>query len=78
MTENITYREIYDRLVTVESKVDALKKDAQTLDDVKKAFEAAQGAFKVLETLSRLAKPLLWLGGCFVAAMAFWDHFRGR
>ncbi len=78
MPENITYREIYDRLVAVESKVDALKKDAQTLDDVKKAFEAAQGAFKVLETLSRLAKPLLWLGGLFMAAAAFWDHFKVR
>ncbi len=78
MSENITYREIYDRLVAVESKVDALKKDAQTLDDVKKAFEAAQGAFKVLETLSRLAKPLLWLGGLFAATVAFWDHFKAR
>jgi hypothetical protein len=78
MTENITYREIYDRLVAVESKVDALKKDAETLEDVKKAFVAAQGAFKVLETISRLAKPLLWIGGLFVAAMAFWDAFKAR
>jgi hypothetical protein len=78
MSENITYREIYDRLVAVESKVDALKKDAKTLEDVKTAFEAAQGAFKVLETLSKLAKPLLWVGGLFMAAMAIWDHFRVR
>jgi hypothetical protein len=42
------------------------------------AFVAAQGAFKVLETLSHLAKPLLWLGGLFVAAVAFWDHFKVR
>jgi hypothetical protein len=78
MNENITYREIYDRLVAVEGKVDALKKNAETLEDVKKAFEAAQGAFKVLETLSRLAKPLLWLGGLFAAAMAFLDAFKAR
>ena len=75
MTEGITHREIYDRLVAVEGKVDAL---TESTKDVTAAFEAAQGAFKVLETLSRLAKPLLWIGGLFVAAMAFWDHFRGR
>ena len=74
-TADITQREIYDRLVAVEAKVDALTKSTK---DVTAAFVAAQGAFKVLETLSRLAKPLLWLGGCFVAAMAFWDHFKGQ
>ena len=75
MVEDITHREIYDRLVAVEVKVDAL---TESTKDVTAAFTAAQGAFKVLETLSKLAKPLLWLGGCFVAAVAFWDHFRGR
>ena len=70
---DITHREIYDRLVAVEGKVDALTKSTA---DVTAAFTAAQGAFKVLETLSRLAKPLLWLGGLFVAAAAFWDHFK--
>jgi hypothetical protein len=72
---DITHREIYDRLVAVEGKVDALTKNTK---DVTAAFVAAQGAFKVLETLSKLAKPLLWLGGLFVAAMALWDSFKGR
>jgi len=75
MTEDITHREIYDRLVAVEGKVDAL---ADSTKDVTVAFAAAQGAFKVLETLSKLAKPLLWIGGLFAAAMAFWDHFKVR
>ena len=75
MMQDITHREIYDRLVAGEVKVDAL---TESTKDVTAAFTAAQGAFKVLETLSRLAKPLLWLGGCFVAVVAFWDHFRGR
>lgn len=75
MTEDITHREIYDRLVGVEGKVDAL---TESTKDVTAAFEAAQGAFKVLETLSRLAKPLLWLGGLFVAAIALWDAFKAR
>jgi len=75
MTDDITHREIYDRLITVEAKVDALNKNTK---DVTEAFAAAQGAFKVLETMSKLAKPLLWLGGLFVAAVAFWEHFRGQ
>ena len=75
MTEDVTHREIYDRLVAVEAKVDAL---SDSTKDVTTAFAAAQGAFKVLETLSKLAKPLLWLGGLFVAAAAFWDHFKAR
>lgn len=75
MTEDITHREIYDRLVAVEGKVDALTNSTK---DVTAAFNAAQGAFKVLETLSKLAKPLLWLGGLFMAAVAFWDHLKVR
>ena len=73
MTEDITHREIYDRLVAVEAKVDAL---SDSTKDVTTAFAAAQGAFKVLETLSKLAKPLLWIGGLFVATAAFWEHFK--
>ena len=72
---DVTHREIYDRLVAVEGKVDALTTSTK---DVTAAFVAAQGAFKVLETLSRLAKPLLWLGGLFVAVAAFWDHLKAR
>ena len=75
MIEDITHREIYDRLVAVEGKVDALSNSTK---DVTAAFNAAQGAFKVLETLGKLAKLLLWLGGLFVAAAAFWEHFKDR
>jgi len=75
MTEDVTHREIYDRLVAVEVKVDALTNSTK---DVTAAFNAAQGAFKVLETFSKLAKPLLWLAGLFVATAAFWDHFKAR
>ena len=72
---DITHREIYDRLVAVEGKVDAIASDTAA---VVKAFDAAQGAFTALETLGKLAKPLLWIGGLFVAAMALWDSFKGR
>jgi len=75
MTQDITHREIYDRLVEVENKVDAL---SESTKDVTTAFVAAQGAFKVLETLGKLANPLLWLGGLCVAAAAFFDQFKIR
>jgi hypothetical protein len=72
---DITHREIYDRLVAVEGKVDDLTTSTK---DVVGAFAAAQGAFTVLETLGKLAKPLLWVGGLVTAVVAFWDHFRVR
>ena len=72
---DVTHREIYDRLVAVEGKVDGL---TESTKDVTAAFAAAQGAFTVLETLSKLAKPLLWIGGLVTATVAFWDHFKVR
>ena len=51
---DITHNEIYDRLVKVEKKVDQL--DSNTIDMVK-AFNAAQGAFIVLEWIAKIAKP---------------------
>jgi len=75
MTEDITHREIYDRLVAVEAKVDAL---SESTKDVTTAFAAAQGAFKVLETLSKLAKPLLWIGGLIAAIAVFIQDFRSH
>jgi hypothetical protein len=70
---DVTHREIYDRLVAVETKVDAI---ADSTKDVVKAFEAAQGAFTVLEWLAKAAKPLLWLGGLVAAVATFWDHLK--
>ncbi len=75
MTEDITHREIYDRLVAVEAKVDAL---SESTKDVTTAFAAAQGAFKVLETLSKLAKPLLWIGGLIAAVAIFIQDFKSH
>ena len=65
--EEVTHREIYDRLVAVEEKVDKLNADTT---EVVKAFSAAQGAFTVLEWIARAAKPLLWIAGV-VTALSF-------
>lgn len=70
---DVTHREIYDRLVAVETKVDAI---ADGTKDVAAAFAAAQGAFTVLEWLAKAAKPLLWVGGLVAALVAFWDHIK--
>ena len=64
MTEEVTHKEIYERLVAVESKVDKLGVETE---QVVKAFSAAQGAFTVLEWIARAAKPLLWIAGVFTA-----------
>jgi hypothetical protein len=72
---DITHREIYDRLVAVEGKVDVIATDTAA---VVKAFDAAQGAFAALETLGKLAKPLLFIGGLVAAVATFWDHFKAR
>jgi len=75
MNEEVTHKEIYDRLVAVEAKVDCLN-DSTT--GVVKAFEAAQGAFTVLETISKLVKPLLWLAGLVAAVSVFIQDFRSH
>ena len=72
---DITHREIYDRLVAVESKVDNL---STSTDGVVKAFDAAQGAFTVLETISKLVKPLLWIGGLLAAIGIFVQDFKSH
>ena len=72
---DVTHREIYDRLVAVEGKVDALTASTK---DVTEAFNAAQGAFKVLETLSKLAKPLLWIGSLIAAIAVFVQDFKSH
>jgi len=75
MSEEITHKEIYDRLVAVEGKVDNLSNSTK---DVTEAFNAAQGSFKVLETLSKLAKPLLWIGGLIAAIAIFIQDFKSN
>ena len=64
MNEEVTHKEIYDRLVAVEAKVDKLNEETE---NVVKAFSAAEGAFTVLEWIARAAKPVLWIAGVITA-----------
>lgn len=68
--EEVSHKQIYDRLVAVENKVDHIDKNTKGLVD---AFDAMQGAFKVLGWIASAAKPILWVGGLVVAVGAFWS-----
>jgi hypothetical protein len=64
MQEDVTHKQIYERLCEVEAKVDQLDKNTQT---VVAAFNAASGAFTVLEWLAKAVKPILIIGAFFGA-----------
>jgi hypothetical protein len=64
MQDEVTHSQIYERLLAVEAKVDQLDKNTQT---VVAAFNAAAGAFVVLEWLAKAVKPILIIGAFFGA-----------
>lgn len=68
--EEVTHKEIYVRLCEVETKVDMLQKDTS---NVVQAFNAAQGAFTVLDWIAKAAKPIIWIVGSIVAVTALWS-----
>ncbi len=72
MTHEVSHNEIYERLIAVETKVDKVATDTEGMVA---AFNAASGAFTVLEWLAKVAKPLIVLGG-FLAAIGvyFTNH----
>lgn len=73
MADEVTHAEIYARLIEVESKVDCINQRTQ---DVVDAFNAARGAFTVLEFIAKIAKPLLWIGGLVAAIGAMWSNYK--
>jgi hypothetical protein len=77
MEKEVSHAEIYSRLILVEQKVDRIDQNTQ---GVVAAFQAASGAFLVLETLGKLAKPIMYISGLCIAATIYWqtvkDHFK--
>lgn len=69
----VSHREIYDRLMAVELKVDKIETNTEGMVA---AFHAAQGAFTVLEFLAKIAKPLLIVGGFLAAVGAAWTQIK--
>jgi hypothetical protein len=72
MENEVSHKQIYDRLLTVEAKVNDIDKNTRGLVD---AIDAMQGAMKVLGWVASLAKPILWIGGLVMAAGAVWQTF---
>lgn len=70
MDEKVTHEQIYERLLAVESKVDSIDKNTKGLVE---AFDALQGAFRVLGWIASAAKPILWIAGLVMAAGAVWQ-----
>ena len=70
MEDQVTHKQIYDRLIAVESKVDEIDKNTKGLVE---AIKALDGAFKVLGWVASAAKPILWVGGLIMAAGAVWQ-----
>ena len=70
MTEEVTHKQIYERLLGVETKVDDIDKNTKGLVE---AIKALDGAFKVLGWIASAAKPILWVGGLIMAAGAIWQ-----
>jgi hypothetical protein len=71
--EDVTHKEIYVRLCEVEAKVDKLQGDTA---NVVQAFNAAQGAFIVLEWLGKAAKPLLWIIAAGALVSTLWNNLK--
>jgi hypothetical protein len=70
MTEEVTHKQIYERLLAVETKVDSIDTNTKGLVE---AFDALQGAFKVLGWIASAAKPILWVAASIMAAGAIWQ-----
>jgi len=69
--QDVSHSQIYERLLAVEAKVDKLDKSTE---EVVKAFNAAQGAFIVLEWIARAVKPILIVGTFFGAVWLAIDN----
>jgi len=74
--EEVSHKQIYDRLVAVEAKVDKI--DTQTAEVVS-AFQSAKGAFIALDWLSRFAGKILKIGAFItavgVATTVIWERW---
>tara|TARA_R110000868_G_scaffold283404_1_gene543786 strand:- start:138 stop:362 length:225 start_codon:yes stop_codon:yes gene_type:complete len=66
----VSHEQIYERLLTVEAKVDSIDKNTSGLVE---AIDAAKGAVKVLNWIASIAQPVLWIGGLIIAAGAIWQ-----
>lgn len=72
-SKEVSHNDILERLIKVEEKVDKVAKDTEGMVN---AFNAASGAFTVLEWIAKIAKPILWISGCVVAFAAILHDYK--
>jgi hypothetical protein len=70
--EEVSHKQIYERLCEVEQKVDEIDENTKGLVA---AFKAAEGAFTVLNWLAQIAKPVLWVVGVSAVVYGAVEHF---
>jgi len=74
--DEVSHKDIYDRLVAVEQKVDKIDTNTQ---EVVYAFQNAKGAFIALDWLSRFAGKILKITAFFaalgVASTIVWERW---
>lgn len=64
------------RMVELEKDNESIQAQLRQLScdtkDMVEFFRAMKGAFKVLDWIAKLAKPVAMIGAAFLAATAFW------
>lgn len=68
--EPITHEQIYERLLSVETKVDGIHNDTKDMVD---AFKNVQGAFKVLGWIASAARPIIAIVAMVTAITAYFQ-----
>lgn len=71
--EDVSHKEILDRLVAVERKVDDVHTETRIMVN---AFKAVDGAFTVLGWIAKVAKPILWIGGLATALGVLYTNIK--
>lgn len=71
--EETSHKDIYDEIVELKARVDVISNDTK---DVVAAFQAASGAFKVLEWIAKISKPIITIVAAFGAAVLYMKGIR--
>jgi hypothetical protein len=72
---DVSHEQIYQRLITVEEKVDRIDNNTKGLVE---AIHAAQGAIKVLGWIASAAKPILWVAALITTIGIAWQNFKSH
>ena len=72
MEPPISHEQIYQRLLEVEAKVDSIDRNTKELIDT---FQAFKGAMRVIDMVSSLAKPMMYISGFLGVVGVIWTNW---